>query len=123
VGMQLRGSCHGARRVAARCAVYHYLCIYVAGMSWAAIAQTAPPPTQAPLAPALDVTQKDLRVVVVDANAIISGIRLEGVADKAVTIPEVLQEIRDKQSRQFLATLPFRIDVHEPTEESLAAGG
>lgn len=91
--------------------------------SWASVAKAAQgPAAPAALAPTLDTSQKEMRVVVVDANAIINGVRLEGVADKAVTIQEVLEEIRDKQSRQFLATLPFGIEVKEPPEESMAAG-
>jgi RNA-binding protein NOB1 len=88
--------------------------------SWASIAKAAPQP----VVPVNELTNstENLRVAVVDANAIINGIRLENVADRAVTIQEVLDEIRDKQSRQFLATLPFGIDVSEPSEDSLAAG-
>ena len=88
--------------------------------SWASIAKAAPQPV-VPVTELASSTD-NLRVVVVDANAIINGIRLENVADRAVTIQEVLDEIRDKQSRQFLATLPFGIDVSEPSEESLVAG-
>lgn len=58
----------------------------------------------------------------VDANALISGLRLENLADRFCTIPEVLAEVRDKQARTFLSTLPFSLDVREPEEESLKAG-
>ncbi len=62
------------------------------------------------------------RTAVLDANAIINGIRLEDLATTAiVTISEVLTEVRDKQSRQFLASLPFGIETREPSEESLKA--
>ena len=44
-------------------------------------------------------------------------------ADKCVTTPEVLKEVRDKQSRQTLATLPFTIETREPDEDSVKAGG
>lgn len=88
--------------------------------SWAAIAKAAVQPT----ATSQDLTAKTegLRLLVVDANAIIAGIRLEGVADRAVTIQEVFNEIRDKQSRQFLATLPYQLQISEPTEESVKIG-
>lgn len=88
--------------------------------SWAAIAKAAPPPA-APAAPVVE-SQPGLRMAVVDANAIISGVRMEGLADRLVTIEEVLSEVRDKQSRQFLATFPFPIETKEPTPESVAAG-
>jgi RNA-binding protein NOB1 len=62
------------------------------------------------------------KVAVVDANAIINGIRVDSLAARLVTVPEVLDEIRDKQSRQFLATLPFGVETKEPSEESIKAG-
>ena len=43
-------------------------------------------------------------------------------ADKCVTTPEVLREVRDKQSRAALAALPFTIETREPAEESIKAG-
>ncbi|KAG2501826.1 hypothetical protein HYH03_000325 [Edaphochlamys debaryana] len=87
-------------------------------MSWAAIAKSA-----APSAAPADVPPPtpEERVAVVDTNAIISGLRLEAIADRFCTIPEVLAEVRDKQSRQFLSTLPFGLDVRDPSEESLKA--
>jgi hypothetical protein len=86
--------------------------------SWAAIAAKATQPTVS----VQDLTRSTENLVV-DANAIIGGVRLDGIADRAVTVQEVLDEVRDKQSRQFLASLPFTIDVAEPTDESMAAGG
>jgi RNA-binding protein NOB1 len=59
--------------------------------------------------------------VVVDTNAIVKGFRLERFAEEAVTIPEVLQEVRDKQARHTLATLPFELKVRDPDEASLKA--
>ena len=43
-------------------------------------------------------------------------------ADKCVTTPEVLREVRDKQSRATLAALPFAIETREPAEDSVKAG-
>lgn len=90
-------------------------------MNWASVVK-APEPTAPKPAPADGDSQGAARVAVVDANAIISGLRLEGVADKFVTTQDVLDEIRDKQSRQFLATLPFSLGVLEPSEESIKTG-
>ncbi|KAF5837616.1 Nin one binding Zn-ribbon like-domain-containing protein [Dunaliella salina] len=42
-------------------------------------------------------------------------------AEKFYTIQEVFDEIRDKQSRQYLQTLPFTVEVKDYTEESLKA--
>eukprot|EP00775_Hariotina_reticulata_P013406 gene13406-13534_t len=64
--------------------------------SWASVAKASP----APAVPTQDLTADSagLRLLVVDANAIISGLHLEGIADRAVTIQEVFDEIRDKKS-------------------------
>ena len=89
--------------------------------SWAAIAKTEP--TKAAEVP-MD-TEAKPRVAVIDANAIITGtglLNLMRVADRVVTIPEVLKEVRDKQSRTVLASLPFKIETQEPTEDSVHAG-
>jgi RNA-binding protein NOB1 len=88
--------------------------------SWASIAKASPEPVVA--AQDLSSSSENLRLLVVDANAIIAGIKLEGIADRAVTIQEVMDEIRDKQSRQFLSTLPYKLQLSKPTEESLKAG-
>jgi RNA-binding protein NOB1 len=61
------------------------------------------------------------RVAVVDANAVIRGVRLEGVADAAVTVPEVLAEVRDAQSRAALAALPLGLWTRTAEAEALAA--
>ena len=76
------------------------------------IADVAPPTT----------AEGPKSIAIVDANAIINGMRMEHLATSFVTIPEVLDEIRDKQSRQFLATLPFTIEAREPSDESVKAG-
>lgn len=89
--------------------------------SWASIAKTQPKPSADSSSVALT-AKEGLKLLVVDANAIIDGVKLEGIADRAVTIQEVLDEIRDKQSRQYLANLPYQLEVSEPTEESIQAG-
>lgn len=115
-------------------------------MSWAAVARQEAVPCQ---------TRTDNwaverpRVAVVDANAIISGLTLAGIAERAVTIQvcfslavnipcrtcddlprqthglrvqEVVGEIRDKKSREWLQALPYRLDIMEPCDESVKAG-
>lgn len=89
-------------------------------MNWAAVAKSEP----AKAAPVVDVGDKQ-RVAVVDANALITQhgiLNLVRFADKCVTTAEVLREVRDKQSRQTLAALPFTIDTQEPLDESVKAG-
>lgn len=89
-------------------------------MSWASIAKAQPKPEAESSSVVL--TAGSLRLLVVDANAIIDGVKLEGIADRAVTIQEVLDEIRDKQSRQYLANLPYVLEVSEPSDDSVQAG-
>ncbi|CAI0414438.1 unnamed protein product, partial [Linum tenue] len=65
-------------------------------------------------------SSKGISVAVIDANAVIEGgERLHHLADKFVTVPEVLDEIRDPVSRHRLAFIPFTIDSMEPTPEAL----
>lgn len=64
----------------------------------------------------------NISVAVVDTNAIISGLQLHCIAETAVTIPEVLSEVRDKHTRQTLANLSFPLECQQPTEESVKAG-
>ncbi|KAG0246697.1 Nin1 binding protein [Mortierella sp. GBA43] len=47
--------------------------------------------------------------------------KLRTLGNKFYTIPEVLNEIRDKQARDDLALLPFDIQVINPTEASVRA--
>ncbi|KAK4260571.1 hypothetical protein QN277_003667 [Acacia crassicarpa] len=61
-----------------------------------------------------------ISVAVVDANAIIAGgERLHSCADKFVSVPEVMHEIRDPVSRHRLSFIPFNIESMEPTPEAM----
>ncbi|WCJ26243.1 RNA-binding NOB1-like protein [Euphorbia peplus] len=61
-----------------------------------------------------------ISLAVIDANAVIQGgEKLHNLADKFVTVPEVLAEIRDPVSRHRLAFIPFTIDSMEPSPEAL----
>ncbi|KAG0210198.1 Nin1 binding protein [Mortierella sp. GBA30] len=61
--------------------------------------------------------------LVLDTSPFLRGgaLKLRALADKFFTIPEVLNEIRDKQARNDLAMLPFDIEVINPTETSVRA--
>ncbi|CAH8390791.1 unnamed protein product [Eruca vesicaria subsp. sativa] len=64
---------------------------------------------------------KGISMAVVDANAVIDGRQtLTNFADKFVTVPEVLSEIRDSDSRRRLEFIPFTIETMEPSPESLS---
>ncbi|OWM85328.1 hypothetical protein CDL15_Pgr028115 [Punica granatum] len=66
-------------------------------------------------------SSKGVAVAVIDANAIIEGgDRLSGLADRFVSIPEVMEEVRDPVSRRRLDFVPFTVDTMEPSPESLS---
>ncbi|KFM23199.1 RNA-binding protein NOB1 [Auxenochlorella protothecoides] len=89
-------------------------------MSWASIAKKA-----APAIPSTDIgPDESVDVAVLDANAIISGqglLLLAKLANRAVTTPEVLAEVRDKKSRATLEALPYTLEATEPAEEDVKA--
>ena len=63
-----------------------------------------------------------MRFLVVDSGPLIKGIRLERIdAERFVTVPEVLSEIRDKQTRALLETLPVELETREPSDEAMIA--
>lgn len=95
---------------------------------WSAVLQKKPPPKpQEPISSKVfgscsSSNCKGISVAVVDANAVIHGDKLVGVADKFVTIGEVLDEVRDPVSRQRLAFLPLTVETMEPSPESIKKG-
>lgn len=92
-------------------------------VSWASVAgkeASEPPPDKQPSVAVTDVQHTSTAVV--DANAIIQGMSLERLADQALTIPEVLQEIRDQRSREYLQNFPHGIKAVQPAKESIDAG-
>ncbi|CAN6271156.1 unnamed protein product [Urochloa humidicola] len=57
-------------------------------------------------------------VAVVDANAVIAGgSALTTTAGRLVTVPEVLEEVRDASARRRLALLPIPVETVEPPPE------
>ena len=64
-----------------------------------------------------------ISVVVVDANAIIEGgEKLHNIADKFVSVPDVMEEIRDPVSRHRFSLVPFTVETMEPSPESINKG-
>ncbi|ORY00281.1 hypothetical protein K493DRAFT_256577 [Basidiobolus meristosporus CBS 931.73] len=59
--------------------------------------------------------------LIVDSGPILKGGKIGHLADHFYTIPEVFAEIRDRQSRQLLAQLPFDLKVRIPSDEALQA--
>jgi RNA-binding protein NOB1 len=93
---------------------------YVSALRAAAAAEATPGGGAFTL-PACGAGGAPLRVAVVDANAIIRGVRLERLADAAVTVPAVFAEVRDGPSRAALASLPFGLATRDADAASLAA--
>jgi PIN domain of ribonuclease len=87
--------------------------------SWAAVA-VSEPAKQSGGHEAEAVSDKPTAVI--DANAIMSGVPLGSLADRLVTIPEVLEEIRDVKTRERLAALHVVLETLQPTDEAVAAG-
>ena len=60
--------------------------------------------------------------LIIDSGPIIRHTGLTSLRDKAaryVTVPAVLQEIRDAKARQHLETLPFDLETKEPSAQSM----
>ena len=61
-----------------------------------------------------------MRYLVADTGPIIKGHRLDQLgATTVVTLPEVVDEVRDERARQLLATMD--VQFREPSDESIAA--
>jgi RNA-binding protein NOB1 len=59
--------------------------------------------------------------LVLDANAFIKGFDdFASTADVFVTVPQVVQEVKDRQSRELLERLPFELVVLDPTPQSVS---
>eukprot|EP00026_Physarum_polycephalum_P009360 Phypoly_transcript_09481.p1 GENE.Phypoly_transcript_09481~~Phypoly_transcript_09481.p1 ORF type:complete len:398 (-),score=109.51 Phypoly_transcript_09481:103-1296(-) len=64
---------------------------------------------------------KKAKILVVDTNAFIKGVRIETIGQEFYTIPQVIEEVRDAKARQFLANFPLPILTKEPTPAALKA--
>ncbi|KAI4315400.1 hypothetical protein L6164_028215 [Bauhinia variegata] len=65
-------------------------------------------------------SRNGISVAIVDANAIIQGgEKLHNLADKFVSVPEVMEEVRDPVSRHRLSFLPLTIETMEPSPEAI----
>lgn len=66
---------------------------------------------------------KGVRTLVIDAGPMLRvGLRVKDYAEEFITVPEVFNEIRDRQARQQLAIFPFEIKTRVPSEEAFKAG-
>uniref|UniRef100_A0A2N9EIU1 Uncharacterized protein n=1 Tax=Fagus sylvatica TaxID=28930 RepID=A0A2N9EIU1_FAGSY len=100
------------------------------GPCWSTIVKSQPPPKPkhepSPTSNQVFVdnckSSKGIAVAVVDANALIEGgsDKLTHIADKFVTVPEVMAEVRDPTSRHRLSfLLPSSLQSMDPSPDSL----
>ncbi|KAJ0402874.1 hypothetical protein P43SY_000488 [Pythium insidiosum] len=89
-----------------------------APLSFAAAVAAAPTTMAAPRSGA---EKKKVLHLVVDSGAIIKGTNLGVLAENFWTVPDVLEEIRDKRSRAVLEALPFTLRTREPSAEAMKA--
>ena len=61
--------------------------------------------------------------VVLDAGAIIRGYgySFTKISQNIWTVAEVISEIRDSKSREFLDSLPYQIEIRNPTDVAMRA--
>ncbi|KNC51147.1 RNA-binding protein NOB1 [Thecamonas trahens ATCC 50062] len=62
-----------------------------------------------------------LERLVVDSGALIKGANLRDMAKTFYTVPEVVQEIKDRHSRKQMRLMPDELVVREPSAEAVAA--
>ena len=67
---------------------------------------------------------KLLEFIILDAGALIKGygMNLYTKAKQIITVPEVMNEIRDHKARELLDKLPFTIEERIPSQESINLG-
>ena len=59
--------------------------------------------------------------LIVDSGAIIKEVPLHDLADNLWTIPDVIQEIKDRRARHVLQSLPKKLQLKEPSPQALKA--
>ncbi len=60
--------------------------------------------------------------LVIDTAGFITNVPLEKFGEDLVTLHDVVDEIRDKETKQRLKVLPFELNYMEPTTEVIARG-
>ena len=63
-----------------------------------------------------------VEVLVVDSAAFIRGYQVQNYCKKAVTVKEVISEIKDAKTRQNLQVLPYELELREPRSEAIHHG-
>ena len=66
--------------------------------------------------------KEKVKYLVADAGAFLKNVPLQDICEHVYTIQEVVNEIRDKATRQRLAVLPYVLHFREPSPEAYRAG-
>lgn len=66
--------------------------------------------------------QTSVKNLIIDSGAIIKGTHLHLIGDNLLTTPDVLREIKDRQSRSQLVTLPSELKIRNPSDSSIDLG-
>lgn len=66
--------------------------------------------------------RQKIECLVLDSGPLIKGVNVRSFAEKIYTIPEVISEIRDKHSREFLNQISFDFQIKAPSDEALKEG-
>ena len=69
----------------------------------------------------MELDEDALDVLVVDTGALVKGVRVDTMGRELVTVPEVVEEVRDRHTRAFVKHLPKRMLVREPSAEAISA--
>ncbi|KAF7491991.1 RNA-binding protein NOB1 [Sarcoptes scabiei] len=62
---------------------------------------------------------KKVANLVADAGAFILNCPLQNYGESIYTLPEVINEIKDDKTRDFLKTLPYQLNFREPTDDDI----
>ncbi|KAI3379258.1 hypothetical protein SNEBB_010753 [Seison nebaliae] len=66
-----------------------------------------------------EMMEKNIKFIVIDACAFLDDYEFQNDGENFLTVPQVINEVRDKRVRQKLEILPFDIKTRSPTLESI----
>jgi hypothetical protein len=70
----------------------------------------------------LEMPQEKVKFLIVDSGALFSGLQCDQVAEKWLSVPEVVQEVRDRQTRQDAWRWLDPMQIRTPSNMSMQAG-
>ena len=67
-------------------------------------------------------SSKAVEILVVDSSVLIKNAPLNNLTDRVYTIPGVVAEIKDENTRASLQVLPYDFKLKEPNSDALKFG-